>query len=92
MDDGALKNLFVQEEPPARDAAFALTVLARIERRMFFVDGAKLVLTGVMIGVLSWALAPFAEALAASPEAIPPLAAAFVLGVYFLTESTQPEY
>lgn len=56
--DLKLKALLAVEEPPARDPAFALAVMEKIERRRFWVEllmGAPVALAAC---VALWALSP----------------------------------
>jgi hypothetical protein len=56
--DDRLKALFAQDEPPARDAAFSMTVMERLMRRRFQEDVAILCGVSVAGGAVLWPLWP----------------------------------
>jgi hypothetical protein len=56
-----LAALWAEAEPPARDPAFAIAVIARIERRRLWGELLDLAPLVVALGVLAWALAPRVE-------------------------------
>lgn len=57
--DIMLKALLAMEEPPARDPAFALAVMERIERRRFWTELLMGAPVAVAVCVALWALSPF---------------------------------
>jgi hypothetical protein len=53
-----LAALWAEAQPPARDAAFAVAVVSRIERRTLWSELLDIAPLVVALGVLAWALAP----------------------------------
>jgi hypothetical protein len=56
--DLALKALLEVDEPPARDPAFSLAVMERIERRRFWMEVAMGAPVALAVLVALWALSP----------------------------------
>jgi hypothetical protein len=66
MSDALLKSLFEADAPPARDVAFTLAVMERVERRRFWTEAAMLVPAVIAACVVLWALAPALNEMAVS--------------------------
>lgn len=62
--DALLQSLLAVEEPPARDFAFTLAVMERVERRRFWTEAAMLVPAVFAACLVLWALAPALNELA----------------------------
>ncbi len=58
VDEGRLAALWALDEPPARDPAFELAVMARLLRRRLWVDIATLAPIIVGAGIVLWTLTP----------------------------------
>jgi hypothetical protein len=56
--DLALKALLAVDEPPARDPAFSLAVMERIERRRFWTEVLFAAPIALAVLVALWALSP----------------------------------
>jgi hypothetical protein len=58
-----LSELWNEDEPPARDAAFVIAVMERVERQRLSLAVAWLVLATAGTGLAAWALAPVLQGL-----------------------------
>jgi len=56
--ENRLKALFAEDEPPARDPAFAAAVMAEIARQRFLADMGLLAAAATAGGFVLWALWP----------------------------------
>jgi hypothetical protein len=56
--DDQLRDLFAQDEPPPRDPAFSMAVMARIARRRFLSEVGILSLVSVIGGTVLWSAWP----------------------------------
>jgi hypothetical protein len=63
--DRLLAGLWVQDEPPARDPAFVIAAMERIERRRLLEGVLALVPVALGASLLLWAFAPVIAAAAA---------------------------
>ena len=83
--DVRLKDLFAEDEPPARDPAFSTAVMEKIARRRFVVDVARLSGATALGGLVLWALWPaLTPVLADLGPALMPVAASATLAVLVL--------
>lgn len=62
--DAMLRTLFAADEPPARDPAFTLSVMERVERRRFRNEILMIAPVFVAVCVVLWAVAPMLTELA----------------------------
>lgn len=62
--DAMLRTLFAADEPPARDPAFTLSVMERVQRRRFWGEVLMLAPVAVAACVILWAMAPMLTDLA----------------------------
>lgn len=56
--DAMLRRLLAVDAPPARDPAFSLAVMERVQRRRFWSEIAMAVPAAVAFCVILWAIAP----------------------------------
>ena len=85
QDDVRLKDLFAQDEPPARDPAFSTAVMEKVARRRFVVDVARLSGATALGGLVLWALWPaLTPVLTDLGPALMPVAASVTLAVMVL--------
>lgn len=56
--DAILRSLLAVDEPPARDVAFTLAVMERVERRRFWTEVAMMAPAVLAACLVLWALAP----------------------------------
>jgi hypothetical protein len=83
-----LSELWAADEPAARDHAFLLSVMEKVERRRFLLNVASLLAAAFAAGAALWALAPSIETMvaavtpAALAPALGPLLAAAVLAIW----------
>jgi hypothetical protein len=68
-DEARLAAVWAADEPPARDVAFGLDVMARILRRRLWIDAAALAPVVVAAGILLWVLAPIIGGIISSSSA-----------------------
>ncbi len=84
--DQLLAALWAQDEPPARDPAFVIAAMDRIERRRLLQGVLALVPAALASAVVLWALAPViadvVSAVRLDTSAIGPLAAAVVMALF----------
>ena len=86
--DRLLAQLWAADEPPQRDPAFVLAVMARVERRRFVTGVLALAVTALAAGLVIWVLAPLArpalQALqpALGARVLEPLAAALAMAAF----------
>lgn len=84
--DRLLAELWAQDELPARDPAFLLAAMERIERRQFLTGVLALAPVAAVASLLLWALAPVIAAAGAALRfdgaSIGPLAAACVMALF----------
>ena len=59
--EAKLAALWNEANPPARDPAFALAVMERVERRRMWLQLLERVPLVSVVGVLAWAFAPAVE-------------------------------
>jgi len=80
--DERVKALFAMDEPPARDAAFATAVMARVMRRRFQEDVAMLCAVSLGGGVAFCAVWPTLQpALVAISQGLAPALGAIALAI-----------
>ena len=86
MTEGLLTELWAQDEPPARDPAFVLAAMEKVERRRFLMGVLALAPVAAIASLLLWALGPvIADASAAfrfDAASIGSLAAAVVMALF----------
>jgi hypothetical protein len=87
--DTLLADLWAQDEPPARDPAFVLAAMERIEQRRFWLGLLSLAPPTLAASLILWALAPvlgvLMSALPGGSSALAPLAAALVMALFLWT-------
>ena len=80
-DERLLHQLWAEDEPPARDAAFVLEAVQRLERRRLWWNLAGLVPLGVAAAAALWGMAPqLADAGASLTPLLQPANAAAIVG------------
>jgi hypothetical protein len=62
--DAMLRTLFAAAEPPARDPAFTLAVMEKVQRRRFWIEVLTFAPVAVAVCVIMWAVAPMLTDLA----------------------------
>jgi hypothetical protein len=77
--DAMLRTLFAADEPPARDPAFTIAVMERVQRRRFWTEVMMLAPMAIAFCVILWAMAPMLTDLAV--QWMGPLARSAVLPV-----------
>lgn len=92
-----LAELWALDEPPERDPGFVIMAMERIERQRLLMGVFALVPATLLVGLLSWALAPViavaAQAVHLDGGMIGPLAAAGVTALFlwgWATDRLQP--
>jgi hypothetical protein len=86
-----LSDLWAADEPAARDHAFTLSVMEKVERRRFLLGMGSLLAAAFAAGAALWALAPEIETMLAAvtpvslapavgPAVVAAVAAAWLLG------------
>ena len=94
--DRRIAELFAADEPPARDTAFVLLVIERVERARLWLNLAWLALLTIAGGSTLWVLAPlFTPALAdtaavLAPVMLPVTAAGVLAGAVWMWSQGRP--